>query len=198
MSTAVFPNNLRGLTWDVGVSFIGGRTSLLESASGKEYGVTAWSSPRRKFGLTYSVLDERFTTNELRDLIGFYLARLGAADTFLFEHLEDNTVAGAQIGIGDGVTTQFQLVRTFGTFVEPINAPKSVTAVMTNGVDLGGWMVDAETGVVTFSVAPSPGAVLTANFQFYFRCRFMNDYQDVNEFAYKLWEAQRVEFITRK
>lgn len=198
MSSAVYPT-LASLGFDVLVEPYF-KTLIQESASGKELRVSSWSAPRRKYTLTYEFLRDDVTNNELRKLISFFNARGGSLDSFLFVDPDDNTVAAQQIGIGDNVTTVFQLVRTFGAagYVEPVSAPNVVSHVYQNGVDTGGWSVDSTTGLVTFTTAPPNLVVLTADFTFYWRCRFLNDTQQVNKFAAGLWGAKKVEFVTIK
>jgi len=50
-------------------------------------------------------------------------------------------------------------------------------------------------GVVTFAAAPAAGVKLTWSGGFYYRCRFPEDeWTELNEFAYQLWENNSVKF----
>jgi hypothetical protein len=44
----------------------------------------------------------------------------GGFDTFLFTDPDDNAVAAQTFGVGDGDQDAFQLVRTLGSFTEPV------------------------------------------------------------------------------
>ena len=56
----------------------------------------------------------------------------------------------------------------------------------------------AGSGVITFSVAPAAGAVLTWSGSFYRRCRFDGDKLDTTRFLTGLWEAKRVQLISSR
>lgn len=47
---------------------------------------------------------------------------------------------------------------------------------------------------VVFGSAPASGAILTADFQFFFTCYFDEDIQDFEKFANKLWALQSLKF----
>ena len=58
--------------------------------------------------------------------------------------------------------------------------------VYKNGVAATGWTVDAAAGVVTFTVAPANGVVLTADFEFDVPARFDTDQMDITAETYDL------------
>lgn len=118
--------------------------------------------------------------DELRTLMGFWEARQGSLGSFLFDDPTDNAVTGGVVGIGDGTTTQFQLVRRLGTFgaYYPVYAPNIVTAIYDNGpsapgssgtltTEEGATLLDERTGEpLGFGVErvsiPSEPAILTS------------------------------------
>lgn len=172
MSTAVFPSLL-------GLGFSVFRTPMWstlrqQSASGKRLALGLWSSPIYQWDLTFDVLRSDPVNAEWQQVVGFFNARQGRLDTFLFTDPDDNAVAAQLLGVGDGVTTVFQLIRTLGGFVEPVNAPNVVSAVYLNGVAQSGgsYSVDPATGLLTFTSAPGSGVTITADFTYYFRCEF--------------------------
>lgn len=90
------------------------------------------------------------------------------------------------LGTGDGVTKIFQLSKTYTrgvqTYTRNVSHPVVSTVLIgLDGIDPDtlspsfGWSVDRLTGLVTFDVAPSPGAVLTAGFLFDVEVRFDSD-----------------------
>lgn len=105
-------------------------------------------------------------------------------------------------GAGTGATvdltwlTRTQLVRSMGGFQEPITAPAAVSALYYNGVaQLVGWSANADTGIVTLAApftATQP--VITADFTYYFRCRFSDDSAEFENFMYQLWTLKQVKF----
>jgi hypothetical protein len=48
---------------------------------------------------------------------------------------------------------------------------------------------------IVFGSAPAAG-VVSASFEFYFRCIFKEDMADFEKFADKFWELQTIEFET--
>jgi uncharacterized protein (TIGR02217 family) len=142
--------------------------------------------------------------DELRTLMGFFMLCQGAFGTFLFQDPSDDRVSGQQIGTGDTVRTVFQLQRTMGKtlpgggFREPIVAPNVVNAVYFNGIvqDPAVYSVDSMTGLVTFNVAPPSGLIITADYSYYFRCRFIDDSYAFENFMFRLWQLKKLTFIS--
>lgn len=194
MSNSVFPV-LPGLKWDV-AKIPRFSTNIHEMTSGKERRAAFWSYPRWEFHLSYEMLRDDVTA-ELRTLMGFFLQMKGRFDTFLYQDPTDYTVAGQPLGTGNGATAKYQLVRTLGGFVEPMKAIQGSPTIKLNGVTTSGWTMDSS-GVITFSAAPGNGVVITADFSYYFRCRFTKDEAEFNQFMKDLWELKKCEFISIK
>ena len=134
-----------------------------------------------------------------------------------------NTIIGGPIGIGDGVTTAFQAVREqVGGYLEPGSGGKAYTPVFCfdkraaysyygytrsagqpciaykNGVaflDGSGVLFNAETGVITFSVAPASGVVITADFSYGYRVRFVDDNIDIDSLVAYFNEMKLIKVI---
>jgi hypothetical protein len=65
----------------------------------------------------------------LQQMMGFFMARQGAYDDFLYSDPNDNTVTGMPFGTGDGTTLGFQLTRNIGSGVDIVqNLNQSVSA----------------------------------------------------------------------
>jgi len=206
MSVAIFPS-LAGLGWSVTRSEIW-RTRTQEAVSGKETRIADWSYPRHLWSLSYDFLRQGSLSgavySEFAALAGFFNLRQGAFDSFLYADPDDNTALGQGIATGDGVTTSFPLVRGFGGFVEPVLAPNVVSAVYFNGViqSAGAYAVNAwgtaQPGVVVFDAAPGAGVAITADFSFYFPCRFVADQLDFEKFMAALYQLKKIEFVSLK
>lgn len=194
MSTAVFPS-LTGLGWDV-VRTPVWDTVRKRSMSGKETRIAYATYPQWEWSLRYEFLRTAVDLEELQELVGFFNARRGAYDSFLFTDSDDNSIDGQVIGTGDGVTTTFQLVRTFGSFVEPIWAPNSIGAIYLDAVVEAGWTLaswgTATPGLLTFTVAPADGEEITADFTYYWPCSFTEDRIDFTKFMAGLYSAQGI------
>ena len=196
MSNAVFPV-LPGLSWSV-VKTPKWSTRVQTAVSGREYRAAYFSLPRWSFKLSYEVL-RAGALAELQQLVGFFNARQGIFDSFLYADPSDSAVTALQFGTGNGVTTAFQLVRTLGGNIEPVVALPAVPAVFANGVlQSSGVSVNLNTGLATFTTAPANGVVLTWTGSFYYRCRFLQDDIELENFMKDLWQAKKVEFISVK
>ncbi len=202
MALSVFPS-LPGLGWSVTKSpkF---STRIQKAISGRELRVLDQLEPIWTWTLTYPILRDAHDTrgsgglgvgyDELRTLAGFFLQMQGTFQPFLFNDPTDNIVAGQGIGVGDGVTTIWQLLRTFGGFSEPIVVPNSVSNIYLNGFvqSPSTYTVDLTTGIVTFEFAPTVGQSIVADFTYYFRVRFADDTAEFENFMYQLWELKQI------
>jgi uncharacterized protein (TIGR02217 family) len=199
MSNVVFPV-LPGLMWDVAKS-PGFTTRVQRAVSGFELRASLQAYPLWTFSLAYEVLRTDLVTLELQKLMGFFLARGGQFDSFLYTDPDDSSVTDMQFGVGDGTTVAFQLVRALGaggfTFVEPVqNLNGAVGNIKDNGSTVSGanYSVSA-TGLVTFTTPPVAGHVLTWSGSYYFRVRFLQDMAGFSQFMQRLWELKKLEFI---
>ena len=200
MSTSVLPT-LIGLAYPVTRSTVWD-TNTQEVISGKETRIAYQTYPRYKWEATYNVLRSASAYTEFQNLLGFYNARQGGFDTFLYQDPDDYTVSSQSIATGDGSTTAFQLLRTLGGFSEPILAPNTGGTIniylagvkQTTGYTVSGWGTTTP-GVVTFTSAPGSGVAITADFAYYWPCRFdqdnvafelfVNGYYSVKKIAWK-------------
>lgn len=195
MSNAIFPV-MPGLAWNVGKS-PSFNTLAHRAASGRELRVATMQYPLWKYSLTFEVLRQDTVASELQTLCGFFLARQGSFDSFLYSDPNDNLVTTQSFGTGDGTTTQFQLIRAWGLFAEPVMNVNVITNVKVNGATkilTTDYSVSA-TGVVTFVVAPPASATITWTGTYYYRVRFLLDNADFNQMLSNLWELKKLEFV---
>jgi uncharacterized protein (TIGR02217 family) len=200
----VFPA-LPGLAWNVtkAPTF---QTRIQRAVSGRELRALDYPYPLWQFTLVFAFLRDNPAAglDELRTLMGFYLACQGAFGTFLFQDPSDYQVFGQYLGTGDSSLAGFQLQRTMGTallgggFTEPIVAPNLITAVYFDGITQSpsGYSIDPGTGLLTFSTPPGTGLVITADFSYWFRCRFVDDSYDFENFMHRLWQLKKLTFIS--
>lgn len=122
MSQLVFPS-LPGLEPVVG-RFPVFNTRIQEGVAGDEVRFAYQAYPLWKFSLKYQFLRDDAANNELNKLLAFFMAMRGAGDSFLYTDPDRNSVVDQSIGAGDGVTTQFQLLRASSdgvtSFLEPV------------------------------------------------------------------------------
>lgn len=191
MSDAVFPT-LPGLSWSV---FKEPRlnSKVQTAADLSELRLQLASTPVYKVRLTYDVLRDTALHDELRTLGGFFLARGGKYDSWLFSDPSDSNVSQQVFGYGDGVTANFSLIRSFGEFNERVSNVNAITSVRVANTPTSSYTVSA--GVVTFDSPPESAAVLDWTGSYYYRCRFAQDSQEFENFMRRLWAAQSVEFL---
>jgi uncharacterized protein (TIGR02217 family) len=194
MSNAVFPD-LIGVDIKVRKTPIW-NTKIKTAVSGKELRASFYSTPLYKFGLSFNVL-RAGAEAELQTLVGFFNDRRGRFDSFLFDDASDNAVTAQSFGVGDGLKTKFQLVRTFGGNVESVMNLNGTPSISQDGVPLTpatDYTIDAY-GMVTLAAPPLSSAVLTWTGTYYYRCRFDRDTVDFERFLWDLWEAKRIELL---
>lgn len=120
--------------------------------------------------------------NSTRDLIdelkAFFMDRRGDFKTWLLKDWSDYSVTNGAIGAGDGAETDFQTIKIYGTtnpYSRTIRHVKSGTqTVKVDGVTVVNYSVSS-TGLITFTGAPSNGALITSSFEFYVPVRFDGD-----------------------
>ena len=152
MSNAIFPQ-LSGEAWPTQRTprF---STIVKSSVSGQQVRIPNYPFPLTEFSVPINVMN--ITDGDLDTLWGFYCARLGSWDSFLFYDPQDcYTVANAgnqsltptygqnfipglngALPAGDGVTKAFQLYRSRGTTMQPIFDINGITASLSPPIAL--------------------------------------------------------------
>lgn len=203
MSNSIFPA-LPGIAWPVKKTPIWS-TKNMRSVSGKESALALYSYPLYKIEITFPDVLRDFGSfagsTEFRTLLDFYNSMQGKFDTFLFNDITDNGVTAQQFGTGDGVKTVFQLVRSLKTngFLEPVQNVNILTNLFDNGSPISGGSYSINSlGVVTFTSPPTALHVLTWTGTYYYRCRFLTDELEFEEFMSNYWSVKKLQFTTVK
>lgn len=187
--------------------------------TGRETQLAGAAYPRWAFTLTYggsSWLREQ-TQNivpdpnllglkELEQLSGLFLFCLGPYGEFYYEDPDDNSRSGQAVGIGDGITSTFPLFFSWGfgpflpSFTSPVGGIKTINSVYFNDIPQASslYALDFTNTKLVFFTPPAAGKVITADFYFYFRCRFLDDHMEFSQFAQNLWECKEVRFESVK
>ena len=199
MSSSVYPV-LPGLMFPVGRTLLPPTVQIRTTPSQREYRARDATVPRYQYSLPYEFLRAGNRGTELATLMGFYNLMGGPFDSFLFSDPDDHAATAQLFGTGNGSTTSFQLVRSFGGFAEPVFDLNGAPGIYIAGVlkTAGTDYTVSSTGLVTFTAAPAAAAALTWTGSFYRRCRFLGDRMDTSKFMADLFEAKRVEFISTK
>jgi len=132
-----------------------------------------------------------------QQLIGFFGGEAGAGGDWLFNDLRDNSVTNQVVGISDGTTTIFPMVRTLPNgLLDLIQNFNGAPIIKDNGTVVSGGLYSIDTyGNLTFTTAPLAGHTITWTGSFYFMCHFLEDtLQDLQENMQNLWEIQSLKF----
>lgn len=173
-------------------------TRVNGAASGYEVRNALMQYPRWDFELTYEFLEDRSgADSSLKHLMGFFLQRRGSYDSWLFKDPDDYLVVAGPLGTADGVTTEYAFLRTLGGFAEKvgqIDLDNNINIYFDGvPVDPADYTVTVP-NLVVFDSAPAEDVEITADFQFFFACRFIEDQMDFEKFMDKLWALQTCEF----
>ena len=175
-------------------------TNVVIFNSGFEQRESKWSSSRLRFDVSTGLK----TKAQLDELISFFRARKGRAIGFRFKDWVDYKVKSQVIGNGDGITREFQLVKsyTYGDFVctRIINKPviNTVKIYLDSVEQSSGFEVDFESGRICFDFAPLENIVITADFEFDVPVRFDNDFLNISMENLKSGKIDKIEIIELK
>jgi uncharacterized protein (TIGR02217 family) len=162
------------------------KTQVFTAINGFEHRNQQWENSIR----TYNAGTGVTTEDELAQVVDFFEEVRGMANGFRWKDWGDYkscipsldpSPTDQAIGIGDEVTTEFQLSKIYGGVFNPYTRAitKPVTGTVSVALDsveqLSGWSVDNTTGIVTFDTAPANGVIVTAGYEFDVPCRFNTD-----------------------
>lgn len=174
-------------------------TQKLRSVNNKVTALQMASYPIWGYELPYSVLRSASPQLEWETLVAFFLELRGAARLFQYQDVDDYAVTDQGLGVGDGVTTDYQLLRTLTgggfSFVEPVFAPVAITDVKIDGVATAAYTLE-DAGVIRFDAAPANSTTLTWTGTYNWLCRFDEDVQEFEKFADKFWRLKKITFTT--
>ncbi len=164
------------------------RTEVVALTNGFEERNTPWAHSRRR----YDAGNAMRSLDDIAQLITFFEARRGQLFGFRWKDWCDfkSCAPSAQpnfedqrIGAGDGMTTIFQISKTYqsglNSYARPISKPVEGSVVvgvagsaMAEGED---YTVDYTSGEITFAVPPASEVDVTAGYEFDVPVRFDTD-----------------------
>lgn len=184
-------------------------TQVVVTASGAEQRNAEWSDARLEYDAGLGIRSE----TDLTMLVGFFRARRGQAHGFRFLDPLDNSSAGdaaapaatdQPLGVGDGGTTRFALVKHYGDAALPEETPQTrritrpwpeSVRVAIDGVEQhAGWQL-ADAGFIDFDSAPAAGTLVTAGYRFDVPVRFASDRIEVSIAGWRAGELPSVPLI---
>jgi uncharacterized protein (TIGR02217 family) len=178
---------------DLGLDFgaIGGprfSNTKIEVGNGYKQTNIDWAAPLGRWQIGNRTGETCLREVEAHYLRDFFWARKGSAQPFRYKDWADYKADDEWIGTGDGIKTQFQLIKTygdqFGSTIREIKKP------VLDGFSV---FVDADqpltatlnetTGLIQFNFAPAQAARIYATYEFHVPVTFEQDVLDLR-FAY--------------
>ena len=198
---------------DIALKSAGGperRTDVVVLGSGREERNARWAHSRRRYDAGYGVK----TFDALSQAVAFFEERRGRLYGFRWRDRLDHGSAASgaavaatdqTIGVGDGATATFQLVKTYGgvyapyqrAIVKPVTGSVLVAVDGVAAVEGTAFTLDATTGLVTFLAGhiPASGSTVTAGFLFDVPVRFDTDYLEVDLSAFAAGAIPKIPLI---
>jgi len=157
--------------------------------SGYEYNNIRWDQARHYYDVAMGVRSE----SELSELVSFFHITRGKGHYFRYKDWSDYkscdlnaTPAGDDqlIGIGDGATVEFQLIKTYDLSAgiinqreirKPVNGTILITVNSVLQTETTDYTIDYTTGIVTFTSPPADTTNIAWGGEFDVPCRFDTD-----------------------
>lgn len=155
-------------------------TSISELQNGQEQRKINWTYPRCRYNVVYGVKSH----SQFAVLRDFFYAHRGRALTFRFKDWTDYKAVKQHIGVGNGASLSFRLVKKYyggdKSFVRIISKPVHGSVKIYLEEKLlqpnQDYATDCETGLINFTIAPKPGTNVYAEFEFDVLVRFDTDF----------------------
>lgn len=184
------------------------RTDVVTLANGYEERNSPWVHSKRRYDAGFGMR----SLDDVEALIAFFEARRGQMYGFRWKDWSDFKSASAStdpthadqvIGVGDGSTATFDLIKSYqsGAFSydRPIRKPVVGSVVvgvagapLTEGID---FSVDSASGAITLAAPPAPGASVSAGFEFDVPVRFDTDTIQTSVASFKAGQVPNVPII---
>ncbi len=219
--TPTFPV-LPPLTWSVHKKPILAST-VATSVTGRDVMLARAAYPRWSYILSYGgsnswLRDETANINpdpslsgykEFREIAGLFLKCLGSYGEFFYDDPYDDSRSAQFIvnSPGDVGAISYPVFYSWGTgpytpsLTLPVGGLNTIDNVYVNGVliDQGiyPYNIDSTYTEIEFPNG-APTGVITADFHFYQRCRFLDDKQEFDQFLQNLWKYKECRFETVK
>lgn len=172
-------------------------TTVVTTVSGHERRNANWAAARGRWNVAHGLRKRE----QVAALIAFFRARRGRAYGFRFRDWTDYQALAQLIGVGDGATKTFKLIKRYASggeietriIAKPVPGTVKITL---DGVEAAsGWSVNTATGLVTFTTAPATGVQVTADFEFDVPVRFDSDQMDITIETYQLGSWGQIQVL---
>jgi uncharacterized protein (TIGR02217 family) len=168
------------------------KTDVFTAASGFEQRNSIWADARAEYNVAHGIKDK----TDMDAILAFFYNVRGKATGFRFKDWSDYTLTGQQIGVGDGTTTAFQIIKTYVTGASVYERQlKKIVANTISGVTVNGvaqtspanYSVNINTGIITFVVPPANGHVIVVGaLEFDVPVRFDTDHMPISIEAFEV------------
>jgi uncharacterized protein (TIGR02217 family) len=178
------------------------KTEIVTLGSGFEERNAVWANSRRRYDVGYGIK----TLDDLHSVIAFFEARMGRLIGFRFKDFADckSCAPGENIAPTDQPltaidATHYQLAKTYesgsASWTRTIKKPvaNTVRLAIDGEEQLSAFDVDATTGIVTFTSAPSGD--VTAGYEFDTPVRFDTDTLSINLATFAAGEIPSIPLV---
>ena len=156
-------------------------TTIIKAKNGYEQRNINWNSNKMKFNIINGIK----TKTELDELITFFRNVKGAGYGFRFKDFTDYQAENQYIGVGNGETKEFQLIKAYRVsdnivYYRKITKPViSTVRVFINDIESKDFNIDLTTGLITLNTTPEIDSTIKASFEFDVPVRFENDIMEI-------------------
>lgn len=170
-------------------------TDIATSSSGYEQRNINWQAPKYRYNLAPAIKSKA----QLETIISFFRLCHGMAIAFRFKDWSDYQFNKEQIGIGDGVKKEFQLIKTYQYMdlrqIRKIFKPVGESIKLyCNDVEAHVEII-SETGLVRLKQAPKLGEAVIADGEFDVPVRFDADHLITSLESYELYSHLEIPLV---
>ncbi len=166
-------------------------TAIVTGAGGREQRNAAWAEARTGYDAGPGVRSEA----DIAVLLAFFRARMGPARAFRLRDPFDSAGADQLLGVGDGATRRFALVKAYGEQTRRITRPVAGSvAVRVGGAATQAWTLEPG-GWVVLDAAPVAGVAVRADYRFDVPVRFAEDKLSVSAATFGAGRAASVPLV---
>lgn len=171
-------------------------TTIINTKNGNESRNINWNTNKMK----YNIINGIKTIDELNEITSFFRNVKGCGYGFRFKDWSDYSATTQQIGLGDGTTTEFRLIKTYiisgNIYTRKITKPIiSTIKIYLNSIETTDFSIDLTTGLITFNTAPTIYTIITADFEFDVPVRFNSDILEITLETINTGKVKELELI---
>lgn len=161
-------------------------TDIVINSAGFEQSTSVWSNARGSWQLGNRTINK----TEANYITNFFRSKLGRGIGFRFKDYSDYYVTDEIIGVGNGTSNTFQIVKKYTALASTIETRDlkkivgNTLVVKLNGTPTLAYSVNTTTGVLVLDSPPSSGVIITVSCEFRIPVRFNTDKLEMSFIAY--------------